>query len=97
MLFVVLFEDDESRAHMRAQHMTEHLAFLERSTSKIQAAGPLRGSDGKPFGGLWIVQADSPDEVHSLIEDDPFWPTGLRKSFRVLEWTQVFAEGKRKN
>jgi hypothetical protein len=31
--------------------------------------------------------------VRRLCERDPFWPTGLRKSVRILEWRQVFADG----
>jgi uncharacterized protein YciI len=31
--------------------------------------------------------------VQALVESDPFYPTGLRKSIRILEWTQVFANG----
>ena len=30
-----------------------------------------------------------------LVQADPFWPTGLRKAVRVLQWAQVFAEGRR--
>jgi|TARA_B100000315_G_scaffold182361_2_gene171207 hypothetical protein len=40
-----------------------------------------------------MVTADSPEAVQSLVEADPFWPTGLRKSVRILEWTQVFSNG----
>jgi hypothetical protein len=29
-----------------------------------------------------------------LAGQDPFWPTGLRKSVRVLEWRRVFADGR---
>ena len=29
------------------------------------------------------------------IKADPFWPTGLRRSVRILSWAQVFAEGRR--
>jgi hypothetical protein len=29
------------------------------------------------------------------VKEDPFWPTGLRRSVRILSWSQVFAEGKR--
>ncbi len=96
MIYVVLFEDDDSRADMRPKHMPEHLAFLAKSATNIRAAGPLKHADsGAAAGGLWLVDADSPDTVQSLIEADPFWSTGLRKSVRVLEWTQVFADGKR--
>jgi hypothetical protein len=30
-----------------------------------------------------------------LIKEDPFWPTGLRKSVCILAWNQVFADGRR--
>ena len=97
MIYAVFLEDDASRADARAKHMPDHLAFLERNAARIHAAGPLKDTTGDaPAGGLWIVQADSPQAVQSLIEADPFWPTGLRKSVRVLEWTQVFSDGKRR-
>ena len=96
MIYAILFEDDDSRAEMRTRHMPDHLAFLERNAGEVQAAGPLRDTtDGAPAGGLWLVQADSLESVRSLVEADPLWPTGLRKSVRILEWTRVFADGQR--
>ena len=81
---------------MRARHMAAHLAFLEENAASVQAAGPLKDTaDAAPAGGLWLVEAASPEAVHALVKADPFWPTGLRKSYRVLEWTQVFKDGKR--
>ncbi len=96
MIYAVFFEDDESRADMRPKHMPDHLSFLERNAVSIHAAGPLKDTaSDAPAGGLWIVKADSPQTVQSLIEADPFWPTGLRKSVRILGWTHVFSDGKR--
>ena len=96
MIYAVFLEDDASRADMRAKHMPDHLSVLERNASSIHAAGPLKDTaSNTPAGGLWIVQADSLESVQSLIEADPFWPTGLRKSVRILEWTRVFSDGKR--
>lgn len=96
MMYAVLFEDDASRADMRPKHMPDHLAFLERNAARIHAAGPLKDTaSDAPAGGLWVAEAESPQAVQALIEADPFWPTGLRKSVRVLEWTQVFAAGKK--
>jgi uncharacterized protein YciI len=46
-------------------------------------------------GGLWIVDADDPTTVDALVREDPFWPTGLRQSVRIMRWTQVFADGRR--
>ena len=96
MIFVVLFEDDASRADMRQKYMPDHLSYLARNATHISAAGPLNDTvNDTSAGGLWIVEADSPLTVQSLIEADPFWPTDLRKSVRVLEWTQVFSDGVR--
>ncbi len=96
MFYAVLLEDDASRANARAKYMPDHLSFLERNASSIHAAGPLKDTTSDaPACGLWVVQAVSPQAVQSLLEADPFWPTGLRKSIRILEWTRVFSDGKR--
>ncbi len=96
MIYTVWFEDNPDRAEMRTKHMAAHLAFLERYGTRIRAAGPLaEAASGMPAGGLWIVDAEDEQTVRHLIEADPFWPTGLRKTVRVLAWTQVFADGER--
>jgi uncharacterized protein YciI len=96
MLYVVLFEDNTSIwPDVRRQHMSAHLSFLERNASQIKAAGPLKSLSGDAAGGLWLVDAGSSDMVDALVKEDPFWPTGLRQSVRVLGWSQVFRDGKR--
>jgi uncharacterized protein len=96
MLYAVLFIDDDARADARRRLMAAHLDFLERNSKRIRAAGPLHNTaDGAPAGGLWLVEAETPEAVAALYHEDPFWPTGLRKSVRVLQWSQVFADGRR--
>src|SRR5215831_18726485 len=96
MKFIVLFEDDPAAGpDVRREHMPAHLAFLENHSEKVQAAGPLQASDGQGAGGLWLVDAADPAAVDALVRQDPFWPTGLRKSVRILRWNQVFAGGRR--
>ncbi|WP_158898192.1 YciI family protein [Burkholderia sp. L27(2015)] len=96
MLFAVLFEDnDDCAADLRSRYMQAHLDFLGRHASMIKAAGPLRHNEGLAAGGLWLVEADTQDAVDRLVRTDPFWPTGLRRSVRVLIWKQVFADGAR--
>lgn len=95
MLFAVLFTDNPAHAAARQRLMPDHLAFLERNAAQIRAAGPLRDADGTAAGGLWLVDAENAEAVTALYHDDPFWPTGLRQSVRVLAWTQVFADGRR--
>jgi len=96
MKFVVLLEDDPTAgSDIRGKHMPAHLAFLELHSARVQAAGPLKTRDGNGAGGLWLVQAADHSEVNALVKEDPFWPTGLRKSVRILAWNQVFADGRR--
>jgi uncharacterized protein YciI len=98
MHYVVLFEDEPSRANMRTAHMADHLAFLERNAPSVRAAGPLvDAADGSGAGGLWLVEAEDVHRVEALYQSDLFWATGLRKSVRVLQWNQVFADGRRKS
>lgn len=92
MIFCVLFEDDDRHADMRQKHMAAHLAFLKQHADIVDAAGPLRDAEtGQPGGGLWVVEAEDARAVRKLVEADPFWPTGLRKTVRILEWKQVFS------
>jgi uncharacterized protein len=97
-LFAVLFEDDPALAdEARRRHMEDHVFFLERNAAVVRAAGPLRdATDGASAGGLWLVEAGDRAQVGALIREDPFWPTGLRRSVRVLVWNQVFADGARR-
>jgi hypothetical protein len=96
VLYVILFEDDATQADMRARYMADHLTFLEAHANVVIAAGPLVNAvDGSGAGGLWLVEADNMEDAEALYRADPFWPTGLRKSVRILEWRQVFADRKR--
>ena len=96
MLYAVLFTDNAAHAEARQRLMPAHLDFLEKHHARIRAAGPLRDADGSGAGGLWLVVADNDEDVMALVRADPLWPTGLRETVRVLQWTQVFAEGRRR-
>jgi uncharacterized protein len=95
-LFAVLLEDEPERAsEIRRLHMSAHIEFLERNAAAIRAAGPLHdGAAGQLAGGLWLVESHSAEAVKILTQEDPFWPAGLRRSIRVLEWRRVFANGR---
>jgi len=97
MIFVVIFEDNPAAgAGGRDRLMDAHLAFLENNAACIRAAGPLKSLSDNAAGGLWLVDAATPDQVDALVREDPFWSSGLRHSVRILRWAQVFADGRRK-
>ena len=54
MKFIVLFEDNPGvGVDVRRAHMPEHLAFLERNTKQVQAAGPLKTTYFPSFVNFW--------------------------------------------
>lgn len=95
MLYAVLFTDTPDSDQIRKTHMADHLAFLEAHADTVRAAGPL-SEGGTGAGGLWLVEAADESAVRTLVQADPFWPTGLRATVRILAWTPVFADGARR-
>lgn len=96
MKFIILFEDNlDADSNIRKNLMPEHLTFLEANSSRISAAGPLSKLSGEARGGLWLVETNDASEIERLVHEDPFWPTGLRKSYTILKWTQVYSDGAR--
>lgn len=96
MKFVVIFVDDENAdPNIRGAFMEQHLRFLEDQAHQVEAAGPLLDADGAAHGGLWLVEAEDEAAVDALVKADPFWPTGLRASYDIKAWRQVFASGRR--
>jgi uncharacterized protein YciI len=90
-LYCIRFEDNEKYAHMRQAHMNAHLQFLKDHEDVVERAGPLvDATTGLPAGGMWLVKADKADSVRHLVEADPFWATGLRRSVQISEWRFVF-------
>lgn len=97
MPLIILFEDaPDADPEIRKRHMPAHLAFLDRQSATIRAAGPLATAAGAGAGGLWVLDSDDIAAADAVVRQDPFWPTGLRLSYRILRWTQVFADGRRR-
>ncbi|MBM7045034.1 MULTISPECIES: YciI family protein [Rhizobium] len=95
-LFAVLFEDDRrDAAVIRKEYLERHFTFLEANAASIRTAGPLSREGDTFAGGLWLVEAESSDDVDRLVKDDPFWSAGLRKSVQILAWNRVFMDGSR--
>ena len=94
-MFVVQFEDvyleQPERLAEREMHMADHLAFLAAHGDQVVATGALRPSAAEtPTGGLWIIAAETKAAAEALVENDPFWKAGLRKSVRVSHWSKAY-------
>jgi len=95
MLFIVQFEDKPGVTGIRQELFPSHLEFLDRVKDRVLVPGSMREIPGdRPLGGLWIVEAESADEVTEIFKDDPFWTNGLRASVRINRWHKAFPDRK---
>lgn len=84
--WVVIFDDTEAMLAVRKEREPAHLQYLAAHSDKIRIAGGLRPLPGEPFvGGLWVVEADSRDDVRILVEQDPYYEPSCRQ-YRILTW-----------
>ncbi len=96
MLFAVMLEDEPKNADARPKHRGAHQAYLEKNLDKVRDAGPLLDpTSGASLGGMWLVEAENEGDVRKIVENDPFYHAGLRKSVRIAWWKLVFSGGKK--
>jgi len=90
MLFAIIFTDKPDHAELRAAHLQAHIDWLEQNKDVVPIAGSLRHAPGEAAkGGLWIAEADSRAQIEALIQTDPFFAAGLRKSYEILHWSKA--------
>lgn len=90
MLFAVIFTDRPGQGALRSDHLQAHIDWVVANQSQVRVAGSLRDEPGQvPKGGLWIVEAESKEAVHRLMQTDPFWTCGLRERVEVLHWSKA--------
>lgn len=88
MLFTIRFTDDPTAFNVRKEYLNPHLAWLKKKREVVKAAGSLREKNrDQPVGALWVVEAETEQDVLSIFSDDPFWVNGLRASVEILSWS----------
>ena len=92
MRFVVIFEEGQEMAPVRAAHEPAHLGFLELHREEIRMAGGLREQHGGAYvGGLWVFEVESRERAIELIELDPYYKANPR-SYRLLAWGKALPQ-----
>ncbi|MFV0549386.1 MAG: YciI family protein [Limnobaculum xujianqingii] len=88
MLFVVFNIDrPEGAEAIRSTVRPAHLAFMKALGDKVQAGGPVLSTNGeKPFGGMYILQADSHQEAVNVAQSDPYVKADLFLQQYVQPW-----------
>jgi uncharacterized protein YciI len=88
-LFLVRYhyiDDAEALAEVRPAHRE----FLRGLGDTVVGSGPTADN-----GAALVFQADSADDVVSLLDKDPFWAAGFVAERTVVEWTLVIGRWSR--
>ena len=95
MLFAVIFTDKPGQGALRSAHLQAHIEWVAMHKASVLVAGSLRHEPADvPKGGLWIVESESKEAVHTLMKSDPFFTCGLRESVEVLHWNKALQDHK---
>ena len=87
-IYAVHFEDDPAKQSVRDEHQRAHHSYLQQCADRIVHAGELqREGSNVAVGGLWLVRGSSELDIRALIEGDPFFAHGLRRTVRVWQFS----------
>jgi uncharacterized protein len=91
MLFLIYRKDRPGSLQIRLDNYAAHLAYLGPHKTKIEVGGPMLGAgtgtgDEDMTGSFLIMEAESWDEVHSFVANDPFTKAGLFSATIVERW-----------
>ncbi len=95
MKFAAIIEYGENRDGLKAAHPA-HRAYLRTflETGQLRAAGPFADD----AGALWVLDADSAEEVEDIIKADPLVGARVITSWKVRPiayWSAREAKGAR--
>lgn len=89
ILYVVYNLDAPGSGHLREQHRSAHLQFMQelKSAGKVRIGGPFLSDDGKRrLGGMYILEASSLEDAVCIANQDPFVKAGLYPLTQVHPW-----------
>ncbi len=85
--WIALFDDNPDAAWVRRNHAQAHVDYLAAHAGRIVIGGGLRPEpDAWWEGGLWVMKVETREEAVRLVEADPYFTLGLRKSYRLAVW-----------
>lgn len=90
MQWVVVFSDTQEMIDARKDkaRLDAHLAFV-RTHPQISGSGALtKRGKGDFCGGLWIVDADTVEQVEGIIARDPLYDPRFRKA-DIYSWGRM--------
>lgn len=87
MPYFVVISEQVADPSETAKYREQHYKYIEKlkNEGKVVMSGPF--VDGS--GGLIILEASSRDEAESIVSEDPYFKSGVRR-YTIKEWRRVY-------
>jgi len=90
MLFMMYCLDKPDSLELRLANREAHLEYMTGEASRVRIAGPVFSHDGETMqGSLFIVEANTIDEVQELNRNDPYQIAGLFSDVTIRPFKKV--------
>jgi len=90
MLFVMYCLDKPDSLELRMANREDHLKYVGSLSIDIQIAGPVFDETGEQMcGSLFIIEANSIEEVRAAGLNDPYQKAGLFSSVDIRPFRKV--------
>lgn len=78
-LYVVYRVDrtDGKAAEIRQSTRPLHREYMDKFANRVRLGGPILDAQGNGCGGMMLIEADSEEDVRTMVRDDPFELAGL--------------------
>ena len=63
----------------------EHRAYVRTNDQAIVLASALNDAEGNQCGSLFLIEADSPEEIRAWFAKEPFYANGVYADFKIIE------------
>jgi uncharacterized protein len=94
MLYVMVCEDRPDSQALRLATRAAHLEFIGTLRDRVRIAGPMLSDDGeRMIGSLFVIDADSLDDVRRIQAEDPYTQAGLFGKVTIRPFRQVVPAG----
>jgi uncharacterized protein len=94
MAYLIRMYDKPDSAELRAAMRADHLAYMQRHTAHVLAAGGfLDETDNACGGGIIIVDFDRREAAERFAANDPYKLAGLFERVEIIRWRKVIFDG----
>ena len=96
MHFIFISDYTPGMEETRNANRAEHLAYWTQEKGKnMTNGGPLLDADGKPYGAMFMLEANDEAEARIIFAGDPYVKAGVTQLKTVSAYRNAIRDGQK--